>query len=86
MGRETVINLSCYQETGFLPERVLLGIAILPLIMYYYIMKTAVQSNSSFIQQIFNLMWYELIEVKLGLKIAEGDISNKRISSVVFSQ
>jgi len=54
--------------------------------MYYYIMKTAVQSNSSFIQQIFNLMWYELIEVKLGLKIAEGDISNKRISSVVFSQ
>lgn len=68
----------------FLLETLLLGIAILPLIMCYYIMKTTVQSNSSFIQQIFNLMWYELIE--LGMKIAKGDISNKHNFSAIFSQ
>lgn len=70
----------------FLLERVLLGIAILPLIMCYYIMKTAVQSNSSFIQLIFSLMQYELIELKLGMKIAKGDISNKHNFSAVFSR
>lgn len=68
----------------FLLETLLLGIAILPLIMCYYIMKTTVQSNSSFIQQIFNLMWYELIE--LGMKIAKDDISNKHSFSAIFSQ
>jgi len=49
-------------------------------------MKTAGQSNSSFIQQVFNLMRCELIELKLGMKIAKGDISNKHFSTVFLQR
>lgn len=54
--------------------------------MCYYVMKTAGQSNSSFIQQVFNLMRCELIELKLGMKIAKGDISNKHFSTVFLQR
>lgn len=61
----------------FFLERILLGTAILPLIMCCCIMKSAIQSYSSFIHQIFNLVWYELTELKLGMRLLKGDISNK---------
>lgn len=86
MGGQKVINLSCYNETDFFLERILLGTAILPLIMCYCIMKTAIQSYSSFLQQIFSLVCYELTELKLGMRLLKGDISNKHNFSAVLSQ